>query len=45
MYPKKIGGGMVKPTIKHLDRRGYKSTLVDEKALNGAKRDNLVIVA
>ena len=29
--PKKIDGGMVKPTMKHLERKGYKSTLEDEK--------------
>jgi hypothetical protein len=43
--PQKIDGGIVKPTMKHLERKGYKSTLEDEKALTGIKRDNLVTVA
>jgi hypothetical protein len=32
--PQKIDGGMVKPTMKHLEKKGYKSTLEDEKRLS-----------
>jgi len=37
--PKKIDGGMVKPTMKHLKRKGYKSTLEDEKRLSLEQRE------